>query len=81
MTSGATTGFNPGAELNRIFFPQLSVIGSTMGTRGELESLIELCRVAGIRPEIDVELPLARAREGFERLLDEPTAGKIVFTL
>src|SRR3712207_3616978 len=33
VTSGATTGFNPGAELNRVFFTQLSVIGSTMGTR------------------------------------------------
>jgi NADPH:quinone reductase-like Zn-dependent oxidoreductase len=81
VTSGATTGFNPGAELNRIFFTQLSVIGSTMGTRAELESLIEMCRVTGIRPEIDVELPLAQARDGFERMLEGRTAGKIVFTL
>ncbi len=81
VTSGATTGFNPGAELNRIFFTQLSVIGSTMGTRAELESLIELCRVTGIRPQIDVELPLDRALEGFERMLEGRTAGKIVFTV
>ena len=40
VTSGATTGFNPGAELNRVFFTQLSVIGSTMGTRDELADLI-----------------------------------------
>src|SRR5687767_4200417 len=53
VTSGATTGFNPGAELNRVFFTQLSVIGSTMGTRAELESLIEMCRVTGIRPQIE----------------------------
>ena len=39
VTSGATTGYDPGAELNRIFFTQLSVIGSTMGTRDELERL------------------------------------------
>ncbi|WP_116451435.1 zinc-binding dehydrogenase [Blastococcus litoris] len=81
VTSGATTGFNPGAELNRIFFTQLSVIGSTMGTRSELESLIQLCSVTGIRPEIDVELPLGQARDGFERMLEGRTAGKIVFTL
>ena len=81
VTSGATTGFNPGAELNRVFFTQLSVIGSTMGTRAELESLIEMCRVAGIRPQIDVELPLADAREGFERMLEGRTNGKIVFAL
>jgi NADPH:quinone reductase-like Zn-dependent oxidoreductase len=78
---GATTGFNPGAELNRVFFTQLSVIGSTMGTRDELESLIQMCRVTGVRPQIDVELPLDRAREGFERMLEGRTAGKIVFTV
>jgi NADPH:quinone reductase-like Zn-dependent oxidoreductase len=81
VTCGATTGFDPGAELNRVFFTQLSVIGSTMGTRGELEDLIEMCRVTGVRPEIDVELPLAQAREGFERMVEGRTAGKIVFTL
>ena len=81
VTSGATTGFNPGAELNRVFFTQLSVIGSTMGTRSELESLIEMCRVTGVRPQIDVELPLTEARDGFERMLEGRTNGKIVFTL
>jgi len=81
VTSGATTGFNPGAELNRVFFTQLSVIGSTMGTRDELEDLVELCRVSGIRPQIDVELPLTEAREGFARMLEGRTNGKIVFTL
>jgi NADPH:quinone reductase-like Zn-dependent oxidoreductase len=81
VTSGATTGFNPGAELNRVFFTQLSVIGSTMGTKDELEDLIEMCRVTGVRPQIDVELPLTQAREGFERMLEGRTNGKIVFTL
>jgi NADPH:quinone reductase-like Zn-dependent oxidoreductase len=81
VTSGATTGFNPGAELNRVFFTQLSVIGSTMGTRAELEALIQMCSVTGVRPLIDVELPLAHAPEGFERMLEGRTAGKIVFTL
>jgi len=80
VTSGATTGFSPGAELNRIFFTQLSVIGSTMGTRDELEDLIAMCQVTGLRPKIDVELPLAEARDGFERMLEGRTAGKIVFT-
>ena len=81
VTSGATSGFGPRAELNRIFFTQLSVVGSTMGTRGELESLIQMCSVTGVRPVIDVELPLAEAREGFTRMLEGRTAGKIVFTL
>ena len=49
--------------------------------QAELESLIQLCSVTGIRPQIDVELPLTQAREGFERMLEGRTAGKIVFTL
>jgi NADPH:quinone reductase-like Zn-dependent oxidoreductase len=81
VTSGATSGFNPGAELNRVFFTQLSVIGSTMGTRDELQDLIDFCRVTGVRPTVDVELPLSRAREGYERMLEGRTAGKIVFTV
>ncbi|SOC52702.1 NADPH:quinone reductase [Blastococcus aggregatus] len=81
VTSGATTGFNPGAELNRVFFTQLSVIGSTMGTKDELEALIQMCAVTGIRPQIDVELPLTEAREGFARMSEGRTNGKIVFTL
>jgi NADPH:quinone reductase-like Zn-dependent oxidoreductase len=81
VISGATSGANPGAELNRVFFTQLSVIGSTMGTREELEDLIRMCAVTGIRPQIDVELPLPEAREGFARMLEGRTNGKIVFTL
>ena len=81
VTCGATTGYNPGAELNRVFFTQLSVIGSTMGTRDELESLIQMCRVTGVRPQIDAELPLDRAAEGFAKMLEGRTAGKIVFTV
>ncbi len=81
VTSGATTGFDPGAELNRVFFTQLSVIGSTMGTKDELEALIRMCAVTGIRPQIDVELPLTEAPEGFARMSEGRTNGKIVFTL
>jgi NADPH:quinone reductase-like Zn-dependent oxidoreductase len=81
VTSGATTGFDPSAELNRVFFTQLSVIGSTMGTRDELEALVRMCAATGVRPVIDVELPLEEAREGFSRMLEGRTAGKIVFTV
>jgi D-arabinose 1-dehydrogenase-like Zn-dependent alcohol dehydrogenase len=52
-----------------------------MGTREELEDLIRMCAVTGVRPQIDVELPLRQAREGFERMLEGRTNGKIVFTL
>jgi NADPH:quinone reductase-like Zn-dependent oxidoreductase len=81
VVSGATTGDSPPAELSRVFFLQLSVIGSTMGTRDELGRLIRLCVAKGVRPVIDRTLPLAQVREGFGALLDGNVVGKIVFTL
>ena len=81
VVSGATSGANPPADLNRVFFLQLSVIGSTMGSIGELRELIELCRASGLRPLIDRELPLSRAREAFEALATGDTFGKIVLTM
>jgi NADPH:quinone reductase-like Zn-dependent oxidoreductase len=80
VTCGATTGDAPPAELTRIFFLQLSVIGSTMGTRDELEQLMRLVVQRRIEPPIAQTLPLAEARAGFEAMLAGETAGKIVFT-
>jgi NADPH:quinone reductase-like Zn-dependent oxidoreductase len=80
VTSGATTGDPSPAELSRIFFLQLSVIGSTMGTRDELERLIQLCVSRDVRPVIDQTHPLADARQGFEAMLAGEMLGKIVFT-
>ncbi|MCF7547772.1 zinc-binding dehydrogenase [Pseudonocardia sp. WMMC193] len=77
---GSTSGPNPGADLQRLFFLQLSVIGSTMGTRQELADLLSFVANAGITPEIGLELPLEQAEEGFRAMLDGDTAGKIVFT-
>jgi NADPH:quinone reductase-like Zn-dependent oxidoreductase len=79
VISGATTGDAPPAELTRIFFLQLSVIGSTMGTREELGRLIRLCVDRGVRPAISATVPLADAPQGFEAMLRGETAGKIVF--
>ncbi|MGH3470530.1 MAG: zinc-binding dehydrogenase, partial [Nocardioidaceae bacterium] len=63
VISGATSGPNPElTELNRIFFLQLRVHGSTMGTRDELRALINLLDVTGARPVIDKVLPLDQAR-------------------
>ena len=67
VVSGATSGANPSADLNRVFFLQLSVVGSTMGTRGELESMLALLDTTGARPIIDDVRPLADARTSFER--------------
>jgi NADPH:quinone reductase-like Zn-dependent oxidoreductase len=81
VVSGATTGDAEPAELTRIFFLQLSVVGSTMGTRDELERLMRLCVDRDVRPVIHSTLALADARQGFEAMLAGDVVGKIVFTV
>jgi len=80
VISGATSGANPPAELTRIFFKQLSVIGSTMGTRDELEALVDLCLQTGVRPLIDRTLPMTDAAEGLAAVASGNVVGKIVLT-
>ena len=80
VISGATSGPNPPAELTRIFFLELKVVGSTMGTKEELAGLLALCATTGVRPVIDTVLPLAEAREGFARMAKGELFGKIVLT-
>jgi NADPH:quinone reductase-like Zn-dependent oxidoreductase len=77
---GATSGAVPPADLNRIFFLQLSVVGSTMGTRDELERLATFLGQTGVRPKIDRTLPLAQAKDGFAAMIAGDVFGKIVFT-
>jgi len=82
VISGTTSGPNlDDAELTRIFFLQLKVIGSTMGTTAELASLVNLLDTTGVRPLIDRELPMQQAREGFAAMAEGDVFGKIVFTL
>lgn len=77
---GATSGGAPAADLQRLFFLQIRVEGSTMGTRQELVGLLDFLSNAGIEPEVGLELPLEKAADGFQAMLDGDTAGKIVFT-
>ena len=81
VVSGATTGFGPPAELNRMFFLQLSVVGSTMGTRDELGRLVRFCIETGVRPVISATHALSDARAGFEAMLAGELFGKVVFTV
>jgi NADPH:quinone reductase-like Zn-dependent oxidoreductase len=80
VVSGATSGAAPPAELNRVFFLQLSIVGSTMGTRDELERLARFCVDKGVRPVIHDTVPMRDARRGFEAMLDGQVVGKIVLT-
>ena len=81
VTTGATSGnMPPDMGLTRIFFLQLKVIGSTMGTRAELASLTSMLDATGVRPVIDRVLPMEQAREGFSAMASGDLFGKIVFT-
>jgi NADPH:quinone reductase-like Zn-dependent oxidoreductase len=81
VVSGATSGPNPPADLARVFFLQLSVVGSTMGTLDELKRLVQLCSSSGLRPVIDAVHPLQDVRAAFERLAGGDVFGKLVVTV
>src|SRR6476619_5651232 len=82
VISGATSGDAPAkAELTKIFFKQLRVVGSTMGTREELAQLARLVEQRRIEPVVDSVMPLADARDGFARMVDGDVFGKVVFTV
>ncbi|HWU23507.1 MAG TPA: zinc-binding dehydrogenase [Nocardioides sp.] len=81
VISGTTSGPNlDDALLTNIFFLQLSVIGSTMGTRDELASLVTMLDATGVRPLIDRTLPMEQARDGFAAMAAGDVFGKIVLT-
>ncbi|MGZ6826072.1 MAG: zinc-binding dehydrogenase [Mycobacteriales bacterium] len=80
VVSGATTGPDPSADLNRLFFLQLRVVGSTMGTRQELADLLAFCAATGLTPMIDDVRPLSDARASFERMAEGTVFGKLVLT-
>ena len=82
VISGATSGDAPAkAELTKIFFKQMRVVGSTMGSRAELERLAQFVVARGIEPAIDSTVSLADARVGFERMAAGELFGKVVVTV
>jgi NADPH:quinone reductase-like Zn-dependent oxidoreductase len=78
VVSGATSGPNPGADLNRVFFLQLRVVGSTMGTRAELQQLLAFMAATGVRPVIDEVFPLDEAPRAFAKMASGDVFGKLV---
>ena len=78
---GATSGPNPPAMLHRIWWKQLDVLGSSMGTRADFEGAYGLVKSGRARPVIDRVFPLAEARAAHERLEAGEQLGKIVLTI
>jgi NADPH:quinone reductase-like Zn-dependent oxidoreductase len=81
VISGTTSGPKlDDTMLTHIFFLQLSVIGSTMGTRDELASLVTMLDATGVRPLIDRSIAMEDARDGFAAIASGEVFGKIVLT-
>jgi NADPH:quinone reductase-like Zn-dependent oxidoreductase len=78
LVCGATTGDDPSADLRRVFWRHLSILGSTMGTLEELEELCSFIARTGVKPPVDSVHPLANARSAFERLASGEEFGKVV---
>jgi NADPH:quinone reductase-like Zn-dependent oxidoreductase len=78
---GATSGPNPPAQLHRFWWKQLTVYGSTMGTRADFLGAYELVRSGRARVHIDSTFPLADIRAAHERLERGEQLGKIVLTI
>jgi zinc-binding alcohol dehydrogenase/oxidoreductase len=81
VVCGATTGPNPPAMLHRVWWKQLSVLGSTMGTPEDFLGAYDLIAAGKARPVVDVVLPLAEARAAHERLEAGEQLGKIVLSI
>ncbi len=78
VTIGATTGHDPLTDLRHVFFRQLSILGSTMGTAGELAQVLRFVSEGKLRPVVDRVLPLADAMKGQALLAERAQFGKIV---
>jgi NADPH:quinone reductase-like Zn-dependent oxidoreductase len=81
VVCGATSGPNPPAALHRIWWKQLTVYGSTMGTKEDFEEAYELVRSGRARPVVDAVFPLPEAQAAHERLEAGEQFGKIVLRI
>jgi NADPH:quinone reductase-like Zn-dependent oxidoreductase len=81
VVCGATSGPNPPAALHRIWWKQLTIHGSTMGTREDFEGAYELVKSGRAKPVVDSVFPLEQARAAHERMEAGEQFGKIVLTI
>jgi NADPH:quinone reductase-like Zn-dependent oxidoreductase len=81
VVCGATSGPNPPAGLHRIWWKELVVHGSTMGSKEDFEACLELVTSGRARPVLDRIFPLAEARAAHERLEAGEQLGKIVLRI
>lgn len=80
IVSGSTSGASAALELQRLFFLQIDLLGSTMGSKAEFEALLSFLITTGVRPTIDSSFALSTAADAFEKLVSGNVFGKIVLT-
>jgi D-arabinose 1-dehydrogenase-like Zn-dependent alcohol dehydrogenase len=80
VNCGATGGPIAEVDLRHVFFKQIEILGSTMGTLAELRELILFCAESGVRPVIDSTYALADAEQALRRLASGDAFGKVVVT-
>jgi zinc-binding alcohol dehydrogenase/oxidoreductase len=78
---GATSGPNPPANLHRIWWKQLTILGSTMGTQADFQAVYELVASRRAEPVVDRAFPLAEAAAAHEHLEAGRQLGKVVLTI
>ncbi len=78
VTCGATSGPSVPLDLRYVFSRQLSILGSIMGTRAELETVTQLIGARTLKPVIDAVFPLQQARVAQERMLSRDLFGKLL---
>jgi zinc-binding alcohol dehydrogenase/oxidoreductase len=78
---GATTGNPPGFDARKVFFRQLSVLGTTMGSPADFAAMLQLVEERRIVPTIDTVQPLAQAEPALRRMESAAQFGKLVLTV
>jgi NADPH:quinone reductase-like Zn-dependent oxidoreductase len=78
---GATTGPNPKAALHRVWWKQLTILGSSMGSKADFEGVYELVAGGRAKPVVDSVFPLAEARAAHERMESGEQFGKIILSI
>ena len=81
VTCGATTGPQVGIDLRFVYSRQLSILGSYMGTMGELHDVLKHVFTGRLKPVVDRTFPLQDARAAHEYLAASKMFGKVVFTV
>ncbi|MFM8785975.1 MAG: zinc-binding dehydrogenase [Phycisphaerales bacterium] len=79
VTCGCTTGPDPATDLTRVFWNQLSIVGSTMGSMDEFRSVMALFRAGALKPVVDEVFRPEDAAAAYARLEAGAQFGKIVF--